>query len=340
VRLNRTTLVTGTVLIGSVALAMLLGSQREGSAAVEEGPVPVAVRAETFARRALVGEVAAGGFLRARGDVTVSAERAGRLVALPFAEGAHVDAGAEIATLDDRHVAADLEQARTALREAELDPRLPAAELAAAHAALERAEDEFSRHHPRAPISGVVEVHHVDVGEVVGPGTPLLDIVDLTELVLDVDVDAEVVPSLAIGAEVAMSVQALGEAGQCTGRITRIASRADPGTRRFRVEVGLPLVDGDAAVPRPGMFAEACFTLPAGAPAFYVPKSVVRQREGEDGVYVVEGGHAGWCPVRIEEVAGHPRLYRVIEGAPPDGSVIVVAGFSGLRAGMAVEVAQ
>ena len=339
-RVSRTTLVTGAVLVGAVALAAGLGSQRGTSAALESSPVPLAVRTESFARRALQSEVSAGGFLRARQDVTVSAERQGRLVALPLAEGARVEVGDEVATLEDRRAAADLAQARTALREAELDPRLPAAELAGVRAALERAEHEYSLHHPRAPIAGIVEVHHVDVGEVVAPGTPLLDLIDLSELILDVDVDAEVVPALAVGREVAMEVEALGKAGRYTGRITRLASRADPGTRRFRVEVTLPALSGEASGTRPGMFAEARFVLPASEPAFYVPKAVVREREGEDGLFTVVLGRAGWRPVRVEEVAGHPELFRVVEGAPPDGGEVVVAGFSGLRAGMAVEVAR
>jgi len=286
--------------------------------------------------RRLAGELVAGGFLRARSDIRISAERPGRVLSLPLAEGAAVHAGDVVARLDDVAALADLEYARIAAREAALAPMAPAADLARAVERLRLAEHAFDQCRPRSPIDGVVELHHVDPGEYVLPGTPLVEILDPRTLVLDADVDAEIVGRLDRDAPVPVTIAALGKAGALRGRIRRIASRAQPKTRRFRVEVAAPAGSGGA---RPGMHAEAHFPLPAEKPAFYLQKSVVRRLRGQRGVFLVEAGRARWLPVEVAEVAFRPELWRLDPEALPAECVVVASGFSGLRDGMAVEAA-
>lgn len=332
--MQRSTWITAIVLLGAVALAVILEATKAEPAPAAEN-VSVRVRVIEAKRAVLPGVVAAGGFMRARADVTLSAERAGRVVALPVAEGASVKAGAVVALLDDTAVKANLERARTVARELQLDAAAPAVEVARAVEALRLAEHELELRRPAAPLAGVVEVHHVDEGEYVRPGTPLLDIVDVSTLVLDVDVDAEVVTHLRVGGPAEIDVRAVGGALR-TGRITRVARRASPTSRRFRVEVGVAS-GGDL---RAGMFAEARFTLPGGAPAIHLPKSAVRESRAQAGVYLVKGEPAVvvWRPVQTFFVHHRPGLWRV-EGVEP-GARVVVEGFAGLRDGTQVEATR
>ena len=121
----------------------------------------------------------------------------------------------------------------------------------------------------------------------------------------------------------------------------RVATRADPRTRRFRVEVALPGFEAgapnDAPGPRPGMHAEVRFALPPGAEALYLPKEAVRRVRAQDGVYVVEKDTARWRPVQVAEVHHRPDLVRVTDGILAAGEHVVVAGFPGLRDGAPVE---
>lgn len=321
-RIPKATWVTTSALIVAVLVSVLLRNGARGATETAGDRPPVAqIDAATLQRRALPGELRVGGFLRALADVTISAERAGRVVALPVAEGGAVKAGQIVASLEDTTAAANLAQARAAAREAGLDPDLGAAELERARASLSRAEHEFSLHHPASPIDGVVEVHHVDVGEYVVPGTPLVDVLDMTRLILDVDLDPEIA---------ALEFEATVNGKRA--RISRVANRADPHTRRFRVE--LEVEPGML----PGMYVEASLRLPPGPSAFYVPKSAARDLRGETGVFVVREGRAVWVPLRVAEVHYRPALWRVVEGALRDGDTLVVSGFSGLRDGMDVEV--
>ncbi len=334
--ISRTTWLTGGVLIVAVVLAALLGL-RDAQPAPEVEVARARVEVIRLQRRRLPGEVRAGGFLRAHKDATISAERAGRVAALPVAEGARVARGEPVAGLDDTIALANLERARTGAREAALQPLVSAAELARAQEQLRLAEHELRVRHPVAPFDGVVEVHHIDVGEYVLPGTPLVDVIDATRLLLDVDVDAEVVGVLQHGADVKVVVPALGEAVARAGTIERVASRADARTRRFRVEVAVP---AEAGLPRPGMHAEARFEVPGGAEAFYVSKAATREIHGQRGVFLVIDNQVRWRPVRVAEVYHRPDLWRIGADQLEEGAVLVVAGFSGLRDGSRVTVEE
>jgi len=326
VRLTRATWITSGVVVGAIALAVLLRNGAQADADGGGAPAKARVRTVELMPRALPGVIRAGGFLRARSDVTISAERAGRVVGLPVAEGQPVARGAIVARLDDTIALADLSRARAGAREAGLNPDMDAAEVERAISALRRAEHELVLHNPVAPIAGLVEVHHVDAGEYVTPGTPLVDVLDLTTLVLDVDIDSELVDRIA---ESTVTV-----AGRAVA-VRRVANRADRRTRRFRVE--LELEPGGL---RPGMYAEALFELPARGSGLYVPKAAVRAVRGERGVFVVRDGHARWVAVQVAEVAHRPGLWRIVGGKlRATGETLVVGGFSGLRAGMDVESA-
>ena len=90
--MSRTTWFTILLLVVAVAVAAILrGTQAAPPTAGEA--VRLRVEVAELRARSLPGIVRASGFLRAETDVTVSAERAGRVVALPVAEGAPVVRG-------------------------------------------------------------------------------------------------------------------------------------------------------------------------------------------------------------------------------------------------------
>jgi multidrug efflux pump subunit AcrA (membrane-fusion protein) len=331
-RIGRATLFTLLVVAVAVAVTALLQiSGRRSDPAPESGAAVLTVRTISLERRALPGEVRSGGFLRARADITISAERGGRILSLPVPEGGRVEAGRPVAHLEDTLARANLARARAAAREAALAPQLDAAERERAQSDLSIAEHELSLHHPVSPIDGRVEQHHVDEGEYVRAGAPLVDVIDATVLVLDVEVDGEVVGALAPDREVGVVVSGVG--AEVSGRITRIANRAGRSTRRFRVEISIPA--GSTPL-RAGMHAGARFVLPGGEPGLFLSKASVREARGESGVFVVRDGRATWVPVRVEAVFHRSDLWRLVGGELREGDRIVARGFGGLRDGIPV----
>ena len=110
--------------------------------------------------------------------------------------------------------------------------------------------------------TGVVAKRHVQVGEKVAFDSPLVTVVDLTDMELQAAVPAVDVPELAIGKAVELTIDGFGER-RFTGRVERINPAAEPGTRAILVYVGIPNSDGAL---RGGMFATGRIALAASAP--------------------------------------------------------------------------
>jgi multidrug efflux pump subunit AcrA (membrane-fusion protein) len=325
--------VTTAIVVGSIGLGLAIWPDASGALPTHSGPARIAVSTATLDPQTLEVEVRVGGFLHALRDVTISAEQSGRVLDLPVREGARVKKGETVARLDETKAAAGLRAAEEALREAALDPDTPAATLAQARTAEVRARHDYRLHRPEAPMDGVVEVHHVEVGEYVVPGTPLVDVVSLDTVVLHVDVDAELIGVLRLGDEVRVSVPAVPDV-TASGAMTRLASRAHADTRRFAVEVEL---DSKSGRLKPGMYAEATFDVPGQTAAYFAPKAALRRHARRPGLFFVVDGVARWSLVQIEEVYGRPELWRVSGEPLKRGVEIVVAGFQGLKDGSPVE---
>lgn len=333
-----------STLLSAVVVAALLGASALLWPRPPVSGPPAGTAAATPVRLATVEEIAlarvarATGFLRARHEVTIRAERPGRVVALPVPEGGPVRAGEVVARLDDAIATARLREARAAAREAALDPHAKPEDLERLPALLDAAAHELALYHPASPFDGVVEVHHAEVGGYVAAGGALVDVIDPRVLELEVEVDAEVVPHVLPGAFVEVEVPALGEAGRLSGRVARVGARANATTRRFPVVAEVE--SGPTAGARPGMHAEARLPLPPRPPSLYLPKAAARSVLGETGVFAAREGVARWVPVVVEEVETRADIWRVVAGALRTGDRVVVSGFQGLRDGTPVEAAE
>jgi RND family efflux transporter MFP subunit len=137
-----------------------------------------------------------------------------------------------------------------------------------------------------SPLAGVVAKRHVQVGEKVAFDSPLVTVVDLSDLELQAAVPAVDVPELSIGKTVELTIDGFGER-RFTGRVERINPSAEPGTRAILVYVGIP--NADRAL-RGGMFATGRIALSASAPVPTLPATAIRSEAGQTYVWTVEGG--------------------------------------------------
>lgn len=136
-----------------------------------------------------------------------------------------------------------------------------------------------------APFDGVILRKMVEVGDTVQPGTPLLNYADTTDLQIQVEVPARLMPGLQTG----MIVPATLDVGdkEVNARISQIYPLADP--QRHTVTVKLDLPKG---VPGgPGMYAEVTFpdvSVPeSNLPV--IPISAIIWRGSLPAVYIVNG---------------------------------------------------
>ena len=179
-----------------------------------------------------------------------------------------------------------------------------------------------------SPLAGVVAKRHVQPGEKVAFDSPLVTVVDLTELELQAAVPASDVPELALGKAVELSIDGFGER-RFTGRVERINPAAEPGTRAILVYVGIPNPDGAL---RGGMFATGRIALAASAPVTTLPATAVRTEAGQTFVWTVEGGKLvkrGVVTGRRDDAAGRIEIKTAL---PPDVPVLA-ARFDNLKDG-------
>ena len=257
-------------------------------------------------------------------DARVQLERNRKLVGDGIAPAERLEA----AELRARSARLQLEQAGEAIRQA--------------RAGLTRAADELRKTTIYAPISGRVIALTAKEGEVVvsgtmnNPASVIATVADLSELLVEVDVDETDIVDVQVGQSAEVRVDAVPDQVY-QGRVVEIGSSgfsrpAQPDVTFFKVKV--LLIAPDARL-RPGMSARAEIQVATHPQALVVPVQAVVYRPplGEDGepregaeevrvVFVVENGEAVQRPVevgiadptRVEIVSGLREGERAVTG--------------------------
>jgi RND family efflux transporter MFP subunit len=264
---------------------------------------PVEVHTAAVVRASAAGQLTAPAVVQARRRAALASRLAASVTALPFREGERVEQGAVVARMDDAPLRAALAAAEAGLAAAQSDLHRAQALLAkgaatpreveqmetaasAARAQLTAARDTLAHATVRAPFAGRIAARAVNVGDVVGPGAPLLEIEGEGGLELRATVEPDVAATLRPGAR----LQALVDRGTdpLPVTVTAVAPSGDPITHRFEVKADLPSAPGLRA----GVFARLLVPGPAAEPALLVPASALFERGGLSGVFVVSEGRA------------------------------------------------
>lgn len=165
-----------------------------------------------------------------------------------------------------------------------------------------------------APGDGIVVQRLAEAGQTVGPGTPLLKLVDPATLWVATRVDESVVARVQPGQTARIRLRS-GEV--LAGKVARIARQSDAATRELDVHVAF-----DAPPPRLAIDQEAEVTIEVGQDrGIVVPlQALTRDRSGRPGVWLVDGNAAD---------AGRTRFQAVDAGAADERNLLVRRGLSG-----------
>ncbi len=350
-----------------IAMAAALAACSRGTS--EEGAAgPVAqVTVTKVARAAIVRTITVSGTIAAlpNHDVRVGSLVAGRVAALPVAEGDRVTAGERIARIDDRPIRDQLQQAeaegeraraslqnarssrernetlfdrgiaaRKDLEDARMQESVAEASLRQAEAAVALARLQLDRTEIRSPLSGVVVRRFASVGEQVD-GTearPLVEVADLREVELLAGVPAAYLDRVRAGQTIEMSSDAIpGRALRAS--VVAVSPAVDPATGIGLARVRLGNADG---VLRLGMFLTARLPIETHEGALVVPpQSVYRDEEDRPRVYRVEGDAATAVPVVLGiETADRDEILSGVG----EGDIVIRIGGYGLGASAKVKV--
>lgn len=232
---------------------------------------------------------------------------------------------------------------RKSLTRAELEAARAAyeamvAKRAGAGAVVAEARNAYADASLRSPLSGVILKRLIEVGSLVGPGTPGFVIADLSSVKVHFGAPDVVFRSLALHRPVEVTTAAYPEV-RFHGTVTSLAPAADPGSLVFDVEVTLPNQGGRL---KPGMVASMEVAAPADAAALAVPlAAIVRSKTKPDGyaLFVVEE-RAGVAQARRRDVTLGPMVASGVTVAAglQAGDRVIVSGATVVADGEPVEV--
>jgi membrane fusion protein (multidrug efflux system) len=205
--------------------------------------------------------------------------------------------------------------------------------MQAAQAQLRVAQNALRDAVAVAPLSGIVAKRHVQPGEKVAFDSPLVTIVDLTDMELQALVPSGDIPELAAGMTVDLAVDGFADR-KFTGRIERINPSTEAGTRAILVFVGIP---NAALALRGGMFATGRISLAAGSPVPTLPATAIRTEAGQSYVWTIQDGRLAKRTVlvgRRDEDAGRVE----VRTALPADARVLASRFDNLKEGAPVLV--
>ncbi len=286
---------------------------------------------------------------RARASVTVNPFTSGRLTEISVSPGTMVQAGDVIARLDSNAEEIVLDRARIARDDAEAklermktlrtSNTATAVQLADAEVVLRNAELAvrdaelaLERRTVEAPISGIVGILPVEVGNYVTTQTPIATIDDRSTIQVDFWVPERYATAVKVGAAVTASPIARPSV-VIQGTVSAVDNRIDEASRTLLVRADLPNPDDTL---RAGMSFQVGMQFPGDE---YPSVSPLAIQWGSDGAFIwaIEDGKAKRMPVRIVQRNSESVL---VEAPIRSGDIIVAEGVQNVREGSEVQVAD
>lgn len=171
----------------------------------------------------------------------------------------------------------------------------------------------------------------VEVGMVVAPGTPIVEVVNISSLDLRLQVDEALVSKLEIGDSVQVVPSVTKDT--LTGKITFIAP-ASNGALKFPVEV---TIDNSERQLRAGMYGTAVFNQAGLNDVLVIPREAFVGSVSDNQVFVVKNETA--YLTKIQTGVNYGGKVQVTDGLS-EGDVVVTSGQINLIDATAVEVIQ
>ncbi|AKP69386.1 efflux RND transporter periplasmic adaptor subunit [Riemerella anatipestifer] len=306
----------------------------------------IAVKAEAVKREEIGGAFSVNGTFLPKTQANISAEMGGQLVALYVKEGSYVRAGQVIAKLKGDKInvnvsnaQANLDQAISALNRFEAAYKtggvtalqLDQARLQVknARAQVQSAQLMSGDTNVVSKVSGIVNQKMVELGSVVGAGTPIVQVVDISSLKLKVEVDESQVTQLAVGNTVKVKPSVVD--AEIDGQVSFIAP-ASNGALKFPVEI---TINNASNILKAGMYGTATFDRTGAKEILSIPRNAFVGGVSDNLVFVVRNGVAHLT--KIQSGANYGDKVEVTGGLNA-GDMVVTSGQINLADGAKVKV--
>jgi RND family efflux transporter MFP subunit len=317
---------------------------------------PVSVTVEIAALAPVTRVLAVNGRIAAVHSVDVRSVATGNLMILSVAEGdvvdenqilAQVDAAVQNATVRqamaglDAALVAQQKATETYERSVALGNNIPRSELEADALAVQSAAQEVARltavldqaqivlgnYTIRAPVAGTVLELGAEEGQIIGPSSRLLTLADLSDMLVEADVDEAYATQIAMGQPAVL--QLAGNTETLPGHVSFVSRRVDEATGGLAIKISF-----DEPMTAPvGLTVTANVIVDQREAALTLPRTAL---VNGDAVFVVVDGVAtlqpvtvvDWPAARLIATAGLEEGNAVIVDATgiADGQLIAVDG--------------
>jgi membrane fusion protein (multidrug efflux system) len=352
-------LIGSAVIFGGVFFKIFSGFAAM-QAAMANMPVPVVnVTAQPAAEADWGVEVSAIGVLEANRGVDVTTSVSGLVQQIKFESGETVGQGQVLVQLDADVERANLASAQASLKlakadlergqslrstdnisKATLEQRQSQYEVASAEVAALSAQIE--KKVITAPFNGVLGIRKVNVGQFLDPGNAIVNIQDLSKMLVNFSVSQKELSDLKVGQAVRMMTDAY-PITTFEGKVTAIEPLVNQQTGMVEVQGTFDNADG---LLRPGMFAKLAVQLPSRMHVVIVPQSAISYSLYGDFVYVAKEGKSeqGEAITTVERrivKTGERRNGQIIvEDNLKAGEIVVTSGQIKLDSGTRVAIAK
>ncbi len=243
------------------------------------------------------------GAVLSKKNVNISAEVSGRVQEIKAVEGMRVRKGEVLAEVDTEAIDRNIEEVETQLELAkvifEKQKRLWDQQIGTEVQFLEAknrmeileknlasVSTQRDRATIRAPFDGTVELVNIRLGELVQPGTPIVNFVGESDLYIEGDVSERYVGILERGDSVEVRFPSINR--KLDTRITAVGGVIDPNNRTFKIEAFLP--QGEKV--KPNMISVIRIKDYEKNGAVTVPTNLILQDNQGEYVFIVEDGAA------------------------------------------------
>ncbi len=213
----------------------------------------------------------------------------------------------------------------------ETDLALAEAQVRQAKAALDLTQAQLQNLIILSPMNGGVTKRYVDPGTMVKDTTPILNLMDLSQMKMVVNVIEREFIHLQKGQPVNITVTAFPER-TFTGKIEIINPALELQSRTAEIQISIP---NPGFLLKPGMFGRVEILLRSNPQAILVPIQSVISEQNQDWVFILEGTKAVRRPVKKGVV--RDAAVEILQGIR-QGDQVITTGHSALKNGAQVRL--
>jgi RND family efflux transporter MFP subunit len=233
----------------------------------------------------------------------IGSEANGKVISINVEEGDQVSQGSILAKLDDEMIRLQIEALEVNLEGQEKDddryttlsnqnaaPAVQAEKtklgIKASKIQLKQLQKQLASTTIKAPFSGVITKKLTDLGSVIGAGSPVVEITDISQLKLTVSIPERDIQKFKVNQNIEISTDQLNETME--GKITNISVQADK-SHNFKVQI---TVKNAGLKLRAGMYGSATLRSSQKITSLSIPRRALVGSLKNPQVYVIRQGKA------------------------------------------------